>query len=86
MGLKAAIAANAMATIRSLDYFNADPVLSTPVSAGSEVCEGSVLAECWPDITVGRVTLVEHDSVLAALGAAILRGADAFGLVVVEVW
>jgi hypothetical protein len=85
VGLEAAVAANAVTTIRSLDNLNTNSVLAAPRSTGCEISESTVGAMLLPDIAVVLVALVQHDSVLAAFATTVLRLANALGRVIVEV-
>jgi hypothetical protein len=73
MGVKAPIASYAVASIGSLDNFDADSVLSTSFTAFLQISKSAVLAALATCSAVGFITLVEHDSILTILIASILR-------------
>lgn len=84
--LEAAIAADAIAAVRRLDNLDADAIFSAPVSPGCQIGKGAVRAFGLANVAICVVAFVEHDSVLARLGAAILWLAHTLGLIIENVW
>lgn len=76
IGLKGAIAAHTIPTIRSLDHLHSDIVLATGLGSLLELVEAAV-ATVRPQPAVAIVTLVEHIAVLTVLITAIFLGAHA---------
>ena len=79
--LKAPIATHTVASVGGLDHLDADPVFPPAGLPLCETREGPVGAVFFANVTVHAVTLVEHDAILAALVAPVLRLAHALGLV-----
>jgi hypothetical protein len=83
--LEAAIAADAVAAVGRLDDLDSHAVLAAPGSPGCQVGKGSIRAARLADVAVCVVALVEHDSVLARLAAAVLWLAYTLGLIIEDV-
>jgi hypothetical protein len=86
VGLKAAVAADAVASVSCLKDLNAHAVSTALLGPCLQRLEGAVVAELLPNVAVGLVTLVEHDAVLAIFTAPILRLAHALGGEVLKMW
>jgi hypothetical protein len=83
---EAAVAADAVASVRRLDHLDSDAVLAASSPPSREVSKCSVRAEGPADIAVCVVAFVKHDSVLAALAASVFRVAHTLGLIIENVW
>jgi hypothetical protein len=79
-----AIAANTVATIFCLNYFNSNSVFATTSTTFLQIREGTIRAAIATRSTVGIITLVKHDSVLAVLVTPAFRGAYTFRMETVK--
>lgn len=85
VGLETAVAPHAVSTIRGLENLNTNAESTTLLGTLSQILECAVLAVVLANIAVGVVALIQHDAVLAVLGATIVGLADALRLVILEV-
>jgi hypothetical protein len=65
ISIEASIASHSIATINRLDNLNTNSILAAPFTTLLKISKGTVGAILTACSTVGIVTLVEHDSVLA---------------------
>ena len=75
-----AVAAHTVSAVGCLHDFHANAVLAALVAASSKLCKCSILTVLGSNVAVVLVAFVEHDAVLAILGATIPRRANALGV------
>ena len=85
MGFKAAVATHTIASVFGLEHLNTYAVTTALLGSFSEHLESPVLTELFANITVGLITLVQHDAILAILCASIFRSAYTLGSKILEV-